>query len=370
MKTVGILTFHSSHNYGSNLLAYASYKVVEKVTKNKYKIEIIDLRTTTRDRKYSLLKSDFNIKSLGYNIFALLHFSTFKKRYNKYEGFIKKLLPLSDTEYKTNDELSKSSNIYDYLISASDQTWNTKAIDFDWSYFLNFTNKSKKIALSNSIGPRNLKLDNDEKEKVKEALLEYDFISVRDKATYDMVKDISTKESRLLCDPTIMLEKEEWLKLINKEKKVAGKYIFFYTLGSNKKMIKFVKNISEKLNMKVVIATLNNQYEIFSGFDMELDTGPLDFLNLIYNAELVITSSFHGAVFSTILNKPFYIIRRVNDNRTNTLMEMFKLESRLVDYEKDVDFCIDYKNINFEESEKKIVEERDKALKYLEDAFK
>ena len=48
------------------------------------------------------------------------------------------------------------------------------------------------------------------------------------------------------------------------------------------------------------------KYEIL-GTKKVFDVGPIEFLNLIENAELVISSSFHGTVFSIIFEKQFFV---------------------------------------------------------------
>ena len=50
------------------------------------------------------------------------------------------------------------------------------------------------------------------------------------------------------------------------------------------------------------------------------------------DAEMVITDSFHGCVFSIIFNKPFWVIgnRSRGMARFNSLLEMFGLENRLI----------------------------------------
>ncbi len=103
-----------------------------------------------------------------------------------------------------------------------------------------------------------------------------------------------------MSDPTLLLAKERWETLILKLI-VSGKYIFFYTLFANREMITIVKELSKEINLLVVISNISNQYEIFDGFYKMTKAGSMDFLSLIYNAQLMCTTSFHGIVFSTIL---------------------------------------------------------------------
>lgn len=58
---------------------------------------------------------------------------------------------------------------------------------------------------------------------------------------------------------------------------------------------------------------------------------PLEFLNLVLYAELIVTVSFHGTALSIILEKSFYSIN-LNDGRDSRVISLLKavnLENRL-----------------------------------------
>ena len=70
-------------------------------------------------------------------------------------------------------------------------------------------------------------------------------------------------------------------------------------------------------------------------------------LRSFMDAEMVITDSFHGTVFSIIFNKPFFVL--INKERGATrfisLLSLFDLEDRVIDsvsdastYEKEIDW--------------------------------
>ena len=72
----------------------------------------------------------------------------------------------------------------------------------------------------------------------------------------------------------------------------------FYTLYPNKEVIKMAQKISRKLKMPIVITKFNNEKDYFNNFKKVYNTGPIEFLQLINNAKLVISSSFHGNIIS------------------------------------------------------------------------
>ena len=92
-----------------------------------------------------------------------------------------------------------------------------------------------------------------------------------------------------------------------------------------------------------------------------MEAGPCEFLDLVYNASAIISSSFHGCVFATIFRKPFYAIANpAAPARIESLLEVFHLEDRMMNAPREMDFNIDY-----EYMERKLVDEVEKARDYL-----
>ena len=90
----------------------------------------------------------------------------------------------------------------------SDQLWNLRANDFDWSYFLEFADNGKKISYAASFGPKKMVWSDEEKARVKNALEKYDSISVREEGSKANVEEILNKEVPIHMDPTILLDKK------------------------------------------------------------------------------------------------------------------------------------------------------------------
>ena len=167
-------------------------------------------------------------------------------------------------------------------------------------------------------------------------------------------------------DPTLLLDKEDWNKIIKPERIIEEPYILYYSLRPTKERTLYLKEISKKLNMKIVVANPSYKYDIMGGFVRKYDSGPMEFLNLLKNESLVISSSFHGTIFSVILNVPFYALNGKNDYRISTLLKTMQLEDRMImegdnvnDIEKNA-FNINFNNVN-----KMIESEREKSKQYL-----
>ena len=368
MKKIATITFHASYNYGSNLQAYALQEYVKKICENKCEYKIINLRNIKNKEMYSMYRKEKRFLSQMKNLITFINRKELKIKSERFEEFINKRLNVTK-EYESLEELKKANFDYDYYISGSDQLWNLNAYDFDWANYLEFVNKGKKISYAASFGPKEQRWNEQEKTRVARNLKKYDNISVREQGSFNNVKTLTGIEPEINVDPTMLLNKYEWDKLITKEKIVKEKYILFYTLEPDKNMIKMVERVSKILKLPVVITKFNNKFDALCRFKKLYDTGPIEFLNLVKNAELVLSSSFHGTIFSILFNRPFFAIRGNKDFRIQTLLKKMKLEDRTIDENDIEEKCKEAYMIDFKEAEKLLEIEREKATKYLKKAL-
>lgn len=367
MKKILTITFHSSYNFGSSLQAYALQEYIKKISESHDEeiiYKIINLRTKIQRNMYN-----YRINSTGLKRYLkkIVYGKKLQKKEELFEKFIKEYLQLTDKEYKDVKELQDEEINADYYISGSDQIWNINALDFNWSYFLDFVKKGKKISYATSLGPKKNTIRIEEEEKLKKYLNEYDEISVREEESYKKVqKYLNVEKCNINVDPTILLTKKEWEKLLEKQNKINKDYILFYTLKMSKSRMKFLKAISKKLKMPIVVLNPACTYDIMGGFIKRYDSGPIEFLNYIKHAKLIVSSSFHGTVFSIIFNKPFYAIDGISDFRISTLLKKTGLENRSISLTDNLEEKLrDIYNIDFNLANKVIEEERDKSRKYL-----
>lgn len=367
MKKIATITFHASYNYGSNLQAYALQEYIKKICDNKCKYKIINLRSCSQKKVYELPFGKFDIKSIIKTIFLFNVRMQLRRKENNFENFINEKLNLTN-EYNSIEELKNEIFDFDYYISGSDQIWNLRTYDFDWSYFLEFVKKGKRISYAASFGPLRQNWTRQNMERVKNDLKQYDFISVREKGSYDNVLQLTNIKPNINIDPTLLLTKEEWYKVIDKTRLINKDYILLYDLKECKLVYKVAKKISKKFNIPVII-TKPNKYDFIYKVEKHYECGPLEFLNLLKNAKIVLTTSFHGTVFSILFNKPFYTIECNNDFRIKTLLEITKLKNRNINNDNISDIYKNIFDVNFEMAEKIIALEREKSKEYLKNAL-
>lgn len=361
MKTA-TLTFHGSHNYGSMLQAYALQQVMISIFGDN---RIINFRSPRQKRMMRVITLRPHLGPLLKDITHLFYYKSLKKKYNLFEEFLQQELQLSPKELPTVQHYDL--NDYDLICCGSDQIWNPAPEDFDLAYLLPYDVKAKKISYAASMGPGRAIKQEDIAEFPK-LLNQFDAVSVREAGTLNTVSKLSgRKDINIHCDPVFLLDSNEWRELIAPTPIIKGKYIFLYTLYANPTIINCVKELSKKYGLPVIISNFTNLHDLFSPFKKCLQCGPKEFLNLLVNADMIVSSSFHGTAFATLLNKPFVTINGLKDNRISNLLNLTGLSSRSVSSPDEIKRLI--WDIDFTEANRAISKERKKAFDYLSEFY-
>lgn len=356
MKNIANITFHAAYNFGANLQAYALQEYIKKLDKN-ISYNIINYRN-------NIQKQMFDYKTMN-SKGKILFINKLKKRQERFEKFINENLNITVQEYNTDKSLKNADINYDYYISGSDQIWNLYAREFDWNYYLDFVKNGKKISYAASIGPNNRDISSEQKNKIKSLINQYNWISVREEGTFQFIKELTDKNIETNIDPTLLLEKKDWERLIS-GKIYDEPYILYYTLKPSVNRSLFLKKLGKKMKKKIIVANPSIKYDIIGGFVKKYESGPIEFLNLVKNADLIISSSFHGTVFAIIFNKLFYSLNGKKDLRIKTLLKNTKLENRAIDEEDNIDEIIkNADNINFNTVNNILKQQREKSRQYL-----
>lgn len=373
MNKIGIITFHASHNCGSMMQAYAIQKQVKKLG---YDNEIIDFQNDGQKDMYAVVHKKKTFKNFIKNTLLLFSRKKIRKQWEDYEIFKNKTFKLSEKKYCNYEELKKANNEYSCFISGADQIWNITIKDADDCYFLNFVDDEKrKIAYAPSFGAKNILEVSDSPQKYADFLNRYDYLSIRENNGRKWIKELINKDVPVVLDPTLLLDANEYEQILEKNN-FKGKYIFYYAPTYSRKIDKFVKKIAKKYKLPVIVWNSREYYmkkEYLNGFILPEKINPGIYLDLIKNAELVITTSFHGTIFSTIYRKKFFVIKNGNmyttDDRVLTLVNQLGIKERLIEPEYIDDF--DYlSTVDYSKYEKNLDELRKKSIEYLKESLK
>lgn len=339
----GILTFHNSDNYGSVLQAYALKSYVKQIFPND-ECEIVNYVAPNQNNLYALYLKNNSIKNIIKNIRAFLFSKLLKKRIYEFDVFRKNYLGISKEKIEQSNTLRDYLQDFNMMICGSDQIWNPLSLDFSEEYFVP-KYKGVKVAYAPSFGNgREADLDRVDRMALRKDLQDFRAVSVRENSGKELLKSLGyEKEVNLVLDPTLLLKKQEWEKII--ENKGGNEpYIFFYSINYNPEAINMVKHISKLTGLEVrIMFSTNKTYQALGkGFKLVSETNPLDFLRLVRDAKLVLSNSFHGVAFSTIFRKDFFALE-VNrngeiykDERIHNLLETFNIGERIIRKE-DID---------------------------------
>ena len=373
LKKVGIITLNGYYNYGNKLQNYALQEVIKELgftvstiiikdinTKQKYNLKDRIIIKTNKLTKNNL---EYITKKIYNKICNHIYKDSIDERTKTFRCFSKKYL--NEISWYSNDNgLRKLANIYDYFVTGSDQVWNPVNQHGNSVYFLTFAPQHKRIAYAPSFGVSDIK--SEYRENYKEWISEIHRLSVREDDGAKIIKALTGRDALVLVDPTLLLTKEKWLSVAKEaNNKPKDKYLLTYFLGGiSNKYKKQIKMLAKDNNLEVVNLGNIREKETFM-------TGPSEFIDYINSCSLLCTDSFHGAVFSMLMEKPFIVYERIGASlsmfsRIDTLLSKFKLESRKVEniINSEEAFDIDYSHVP-----SALEEERDIALSYLKEAL-
>ena len=333
-KKIGVLTFHIAHNYGAMLQAYALATAVRNLG---YDCEVIDYRFPYIDSwsRIEYLKDLF--KRCGYILGGAVYVTRLITGYYssnnmhiRFERFERDVIPHSNKIYRSKDELNNMP--YDIILFGSDQIWNSALTDgIAEEYIGGFKclAGTKKIAYAASCGTKDFQEES--REVYCDYLKDFSAISVREESFRDTLISRGY-DAECVLDPTLLLTAEEWKKIIPKAKRRdVRKYLLLYVFDEDEKIYGLTREYAKKHNLDIIVIAYGKKKEMF-GMNVLTNCGPLDFLSLFENAEHIITTSFHGTVFSLVFHKNFHCIPHPKyRERTDSLLKTAGLEEHSVE---------------------------------------
>lgn len=357
-KNVAIFNMRlPSNNYGAVLQSFALCKSVNNMG---YKTRVIDYFSNSASNKIDD-HSVFNFYKFRENFINRTH-----KCFNK-------------------TDLIKLNKQFNTFIVGSDQVWNYNYIHPSFPndigrYFLNFVLPSKRIiSYAPSFAESHWKGNEKEIKEVKKLLERFSSVSVREKSGQKICKELFNIEAEHVLDPTLLLEKKDYIEIINSEfiPKQKKKFIAYFTLDE-----KLEENIHNYEKIKVFaknnnlnVLNIKGYKKIFLGEEKFIYNKIQSWLSYINDCDFLITDSYHAVIFAIIFNKQFLIIEReyAGNERFKSLFSLFNLKVKdrifsALDKVNDLNEIYENK-INYEDIEKILNPERKKSMSYLKNAL-
>lgn len=308
MKRVGIITFLHNENYGSTLQAWALQTVLKE---NGWDAVHLDYRPDTKEKIMNLIKSG--------NSPALLLDGFRKRRVKAGQEGARHKAAAFDRFYRENMKLtpvcrdgralSQAAHEMDGLICGSDQIWSP--VWFNPAYFLNFAGEKPRVAYACSLGVS--RIDSGRKTRMISGLLKpFHAVSVREEEGAGLIRPLMHGNVDVMPDPVLLPDRERWMSLC--EAYPAEKpYIACYFIGDRPDYWEKVQALKQAAGLDVVVIPVTDN-AFHQGYTLAESLSPAQWLGVLNGAAHVITDSFHGTVFSLLLERPFTVVRRYRDN--------------------------------------------------------
>ena len=256
-----------------------------------------------------------------------------------------------------NDYIISTSNIFtsiqdlrknpphaDVYICGSDQIWGLPLKNKDIAgYFLDFGEKNiSRISYATSFG-RELSLD--ELKILKKYIRHFTSVSVRDYSAQSICRSCGRNDTVVTLDPTFLLPINAYQELMNKERINNIPYIFLYMINVFSKEEIHWKSIKEyieekQLGIRIVSSSGYCQArELIPEYSNNMPATIPEWMSYINDAQYIVTTSFHGVVFSIKMHKPFLVIPLNNlfskgNVRITSLLSAIGLEDRILSSER------------------------------------
>lgn len=324
---IQIITLWSADNYGAYFQAFA----LKTYLQTEYPSAEISFLRDTKEEKHRFSWISKSVKKSLYQY-------KLQREFNK---------------ARDEFQLSDIGDTIDICIIGADEVWNVSNTFFKHiGAYVGIGVKGKKCIAyapsSNGV----------EKMQFTEVYGENPFvrlnaISVRDKTTQYLVRELSLINPPIVLDPTFLID--NYNEMASDVK--YTKYLIVYGYSFANEEILTIKKFAKEKNLIIISAGAYQEWT-----DIKIPASPKQFLGLIKNAEYVVTSTFHGTVFSILFNKEFVSYTR-NNTKILEILEAFDLSKRNSSDKTNINQIfshrIDYGYVN------KIIDEKRKQSTYF-----
>ena len=354
MKKIGIITLYGNQNYGNRLQNLAVQEILKDRGFRAESIVLINRRYKWQWRTLAFRKFFQGIILGDIQASRIFHFLAFDRKYIK-----TKYLLRTDEQIPVN-----SLSDYDYFVTGSDQVWNIcmrSVARKSTLFFLRFAEDAKKVCISPSISVN--AIPEEYVERMRQWLSGFRYLSCREKQGAQEISRITGRDCECLIDPTLFISGERWKEIFSWKASEQAPYVF----------LAFLDGISEDLIKHIEEYAAAGGYTIIDPFDPRnsfYGIDPAKFVELLSNAHIVFTDSFHVTAFSINFHVPFYVFDRntvqVISSRIEFICETFCLKERYIRQQKPFEI---QESCSFDAADRQLIIERRKFSDYLDKCF-
>lgn len=388
--SVLIITHRLVNNYGAILQAYALQEILRRMG---YKPETLNYCTRTwiyrplsvTRRVLSFFKRLF-LNRRPYDVSSLqkLHSKQQFEEWKTHESmnlhiandFIHEHITLTREFDLPHEEGDLRKLCYKNYIVGSDQVWRGVCYINSDLPFLGFTKNFRsvqRIAYAASFGIDHFDITGFpglSRKDITKMLRRFNAVSVREADGIAICRnELDIKNAVQMPDPTFLLQKEDYISLIHE--KYPGTiakqdYILSYILDFTQEKENILQRVAEfrgKPIRKFVLASRTAQEGMPT---TAMSPSVFGWLKGFFEADCIVTDSFHGTVFSILFQKDFIVLLNQDRglSRIYSLLQSCNLSDRIVSDSGNCVFVLKNK-ADFSDAEKMQRDSRIKALDFL-----
>lgn len=337
---IGVLTHHYVKNYGAFLQAQGLTQTLQQIYPNA-EVEIVDY---------------VYWKHWALNILHVLHYRKDTDELKKYINKIRQLRLFSRYEHSlkrscpAHSAKSIKAKKYDLLVFGSDEIWDREGRGYrPLKYGVGMADAADRmIAYAPSIG----KVDGTARlsDELLEGLRNFDALSARDVQTQKMVEQTGIQVP-IVLDPTLLYDFDKDLKRENVER-LSYRYILIYDCKLNENQIAELQKYAAKQKLEIIGGGDYKSYYTKENICLT----PYEWVGLFKNADLVVTGTFHGTVFSVKYRKNFisYPTEKNRIQKASSLLGTLALSERLLQSDCSEDFAqMLHEAVDYSEADRK-----------------
>ena len=332
---IGILTLPLNTNYGGILQAYALQTVLERLGHEAYLIEMRrrKLRMPIWKAPFAYAKRIFrNIRGQRWPIF-------YEQKLNVEMPIIRQHTDKFISKYLKRKVYGNFSDIketdYDAIIVGSDQIFRAAFLHKDIVHsYLDFAVgwNIKRIAYAASFGTKEWEYSKKQTIECGKLIKLFNAVSVREASGIILCSKYFGIKAEHVLDPTLLLDRVDYVELFKATNTPRSQgNLLCYILDKTIEKNCIIDEIAKGLNL--IPFNVKSESDLVSDLLVKRIQPPMEqWLRGFYDAEYVVTDSFHACVFSILFKKPFIVIanERRGLARIMSLLTVFGLEDRLV----------------------------------------